>query len=318
MRILIILGPFVLAIGGLVFLQAGLFAPNDDARLLPGQAPTEQASAVAQVIAQIQAEAQAEAQADLPTPILAQTATATASSTTTGAATGAQPSEIQALTSSVLANLGVQLAGSGGSGGAVTAPATATAASQPPVSPPVAPGKGDEMRVLTTAILSGLTGYGASADASLEGIAARAAREAQSSAYIDMLVASASSANIHSVPGASGGTGTGTGTPADALARIDPSSTLLTVTPGSIVPTSAAIDVLAGPPPRLTALGLSQTTLEQDGKRYYIIRGGDSLTTIASRFYGDAAQATGIYQANTAVLKNVNHVRLGQKIHIPH
>jgi nucleoid-associated protein YgaU len=51
--------------------------------------------------------------------------------------------------------------------------------------------------------------------------------------------------------------------------------------------------------------------------RIYEVVGGDSLSKIAKRFYGDANQYNRIFEANKDQLKDPDHVKVGQKLKIP-
>lgn len=49
----------------------------------------------------------------------------------------------------------------------------------------------------------------------------------------------------------------------------------------------------------------------------YTVKKGDSLEKISSKFYGTSRKWRKIYEANSNVIKNPNHLRAGQKIVIP-
>ncbi|MEM7576874.1 MAG: LysM peptidoglycan-binding domain-containing protein [Planctomycetota bacterium] len=49
----------------------------------------------------------------------------------------------------------------------------------------------------------------------------------------------------------------------------------------------------------------------------YVVRGGDSLSTIAARFYADSSRWQAIYNANRDQLKDPHAVRIGMELRIP-
>lgn len=50
---------------------------------------------------------------------------------------------------------------------------------------------------------------------------------------------------------------------------------------------------------------------------YYIVRKGDSLSLIASRFYGDLEKLDLILKANSQQIKDQNYLEIGDKLFIP-
>ena len=54
---------------------------------------------------------------------------------------------------------------------------------------------------------------------------------------------------------------------------------------------------------------------EQD--RHYTVRPGDTLSSIAQRFYGNPADWRGLYQANRSVIKNPNAIYPGEVLNVP-
>lgn len=50
---------------------------------------------------------------------------------------------------------------------------------------------------------------------------------------------------------------------------------------------------------------------------FYTIVSGDTLSAIAKRYYGNAAQYPRIFEANREVIKDPNKIFVGQKIRIP-
>jgi nucleoid-associated protein YgaU len=57
---------------------------------------------------------------------------------------------------------------------------------------------------------------------------------------------------------------------------------------------------------------LSQTTAQK-----YVIKKGDTLSSLAKRFYGDDLKWKAIYEANREVITNPNFVPVGKEISIP-
>jgi nucleoid-associated protein YgaU len=51
--------------------------------------------------------------------------------------------------------------------------------------------------------------------------------------------------------------------------------------------------------------------------RTYVVAGGDSLSKIAKKFYGDANAWRRIYEANKDVVKNPDVIQPGWKLRIP-
>ena len=52
--------------------------------------------------------------------------------------------------------------------------------------------------------------------------------------------------------------------------------------------------------------------------RHYTVRPGDTLTSIAQRFYGNPADWRGLYQANTSVIHNPNVICPGEVLNVPY
>jgi nucleoid-associated protein YgaU len=51
--------------------------------------------------------------------------------------------------------------------------------------------------------------------------------------------------------------------------------------------------------------------------RVYVVQGGDSLSKIAKKFYGDANSWKRIFDANRDVVKNADLIQPGWKLRIP-
>jgi LysM repeat protein len=52
--------------------------------------------------------------------------------------------------------------------------------------------------------------------------------------------------------------------------------------------------------------------------RHYTVRRGDTLSSIAQRFYGSPAHWAWLYQANRSVIKNPNVIEPGQVLNVPY
>jgi nucleoid-associated protein YgaU len=49
----------------------------------------------------------------------------------------------------------------------------------------------------------------------------------------------------------------------------------------------------------------------------YVVKGGDTLSKLAERFYNSVSKWEKIYEANRDILKNPNYIYIGQKLAIP-
>jgi nucleoid-associated protein YgaU len=56
---------------------------------------------------------------------------------------------------------------------------------------------------------------------------------------------------------------------------------------------------------------------ENPYQQTYVVQSGDTLSKIATEFYGDARLYTKIFEANRDVLKDPDKIRPGQKLRIP-
>lgn len=52
--------------------------------------------------------------------------------------------------------------------------------------------------------------------------------------------------------------------------------------------------------------------------RHYTVRPGDTLSSIAQRFYGNPADWRGLYQANRSVIHNPNVIVPGEVLNVPY
>ena len=74
-------------------------------------------------------------------------------------------------------------------------------------------------------------------------------------------------------------------------------------------PTGGSADVVAA--------GEGGDTGEGSLPRSYVVRKGDTLYSLARRFYNDQSKWRLIYEANRASLRDPNHIQVGQVLTIP-
>ncbi len=278
MRVLLILFPFLLAIGGLVFLQTGLFAP-DPAPMASANTPVMALSDVTQVVARIPKDEPTGQTRPVPRPT----------------ASGAGIGELQNLTFNVLAGLGM-------------VPETSAA-------PAAAADPDNEMKSLTMAVLTGLS-VGAPGAPSpqqvpenlpLAELVARAVSQGQSDAYLDAVLNEAADTGQISIPGAlrtsEGRVDTDALLRALILANTDGA---LAQIPDDVIPTGQGVEVR-----------VVQEAGETVPYYFYTVQTGDSLGAIAQNFYGDAAFYKVIFEANRRLLSTPNRIKSGQRLRIP-
>jgi LysM repeat protein len=58
-------------------------------------------------------------------------------------------------------------------------------------------------------------------------------------------------------------------------------------------------------------------TKSQPAARTYTVRSGDTLSTIAARFYGNAADWNALYHVNSSVISNPNLIYVGEVLKVP-
>ncbi len=76
----------------------------------------------------------------------------------------------------------------------------------------------------------------------------------------------------------------------------------------------APVAPAASATPAPTASSASSASSQE---RVYTVQSGDTLSSIAKHFYGDASKWQKILDANKDVLKSANSLQLGQKLKIP-
>ncbi|MGE5818356.1 MAG: ABC transporter substrate-binding protein [Deltaproteobacteria bacterium] len=64
-----------------------------------------------------------------------------------------------------------------------------------------------------------------------------------------------------------------------------------------------------------TQVSLARTAIT--GNQIYVVKGGDTLSRLAKRFYNSVAEWEKIYEANRDILKNPNYIYIGMKLTIP-
>ncbi len=284
MRILLILGPFFLAIGGLVFLQTGLFAPQADLIQAKAPEPAMQLTSVTDVVARLPEEDQPSLEAALEVALAASTQN-----------TSTETEELQALTSSVLAGLGFQ----------PTAVNTAPTQDEVP----------DELRTLTNTVLAGLTGMSVNgttaqqpeSDQSLAAIISRAMLEGRSDAYLDALINEVAQTGALEVPEAF----------VTSDGRVD-TNTLMTqlahAVSGQTASETPAEFLVGSPGVEVRVVQEAGVTVQQS---FYTVQNGDSLGAISQLFYGDAALYSKIFEANRHLISSPDRIRAGQRLSIP-
>ncbi len=268
MRALVILSPFLLAIGGLVWLQAGNFARY--ARDNPDSGARIPLTGVTRLAATLPPDA---APRPTPRPALPRLDASARPAAIVLPVPAPDP---------VMQALSAALSG---------APATS-------IPPPMAEPPGDDILALTRAVLAGLSGQrdaappppGAAPDSQsvLADLVIQAVRQSQSQAYVDIRLNAAAARGEITVPAGF----------LNADDRVD-TEALLT----RIARTAALLQGTPGAP--------------RDQASFYVVQEGDSLGSIARKFYGDAARFQLIYDANRALLASPDRLRVGQRLRIP-
>ena len=286
MRVLLILFPFLLAIGGLVFLQTGLFAPDATPRPTAEVAPPPAMalSDVTQVVARLPSDQATGLTRPVPRP---------------AAASGSGNDELQDLTMNVLAGLGM-----------IAPPAEAAAAP----TAAAATGPESEMQTLTMAVLNGLSGISTNTtpepvpeNLPLADLVSRAVSQGQSDAYLDAVLNEAADSGQIAIPGALRTSDGRVDT--DALLRaliLANSGGALAQIPDDVIPSGQGVEVR-----------VVQEAGETVPYYFYTVQPGDSLGAIAQNFYGDAAFYKVIFEANRRLLSTPDRIKSGQRLRIP-
>jgi LysM repeat protein len=94
-------------------------------------------------------------------------------------------------------------------------------------------------------------------------------------------------------------------------------------TPVSALATAAAArtSTAAQTPVQTTAVVVQAHTdalvIHHEPARHYTVRPGDTLSSIAQRFYGSSARWTWLFQANRSVIKNPDEILAGEVLNVP-
>ena len=191
----------------------------------------------------------------------------------------AEDSDLRLMTQGVLAGLGI-------------APLT----QQAPASD-----RDSALRDMSLSALNGLrsvTGQQATAETPLQSLILQALRAGQSDAYIDSLLNEAASMGRIAVPPAL----------ITVEGRVDTHVILSTIIAQAQPEAAGSASGDARAVPQAGA---------STGQDFHTVGPGDSLGSIAARFYGDAALYSSIFEANRALLSSPDKLRVGQRLVIP-
>lgn len=180
--------------------------------------------------------------------------------------------------------------------------------------PKGATGEADGLQAMSVAALSGLRalrGLDVAGPATLETLVASALREGQTDSYINTLVNEAAGKGEISVPSAL----------VTSDGRVDTAvllSSLVTRAQEASgqIPAARPQDVVAGGvgvEVRMVTPAIGQAVEHQ----FYTVTPGDSLGSIAMRFYGDVRYFSAIFNANRALLSSPDKLRVGQRLVVP-
>lgn len=173
----------------------------------------------------------------------------------------------------------------------------------------------DPMAQMTVGVLSGIRAVTGETEATLteptalQVLVIQALRDGQTDAAIDAAVNEAALAGDVAVP--------------DVMitsdGRVDTSVLL-----ASIIAEARVAAGEARPPASSESVGgdgvevrVVQTVEETQQYRFYTVSAGDSLGSIAIKFYGDASYYNVIFDANRAILSSPDRIRSGQRLVIP-
>lgn len=74
----------------------------------------------------------------------------------------------------------------------------------------------------------------------------------------------------------------------------------------------------AGPTALAGQIHTDALVIHHEQARHYTVRPGDTLSSIAQRFYGNPADWRGLYQANRSVVRNPNVIDPGEVLNVPY
>ncbi len=101
-----------------------------------------------------------------------------------------------------------------------------------------------------------------------------------------------------------------------------PGQTSQEASKATAVPTKPTAAAVAAPPvattaPVTVAVPTATTAPVPTKERIHTVEAGDTLSSLASKYYGDATKHAKIFDANKDVLRDPNSLQVGQKLRIP-
>lgn len=88
--------------------------------------------------------------------------------------------------------------------------------------------------------------------------------------------------------------------------------------PATVPPKATIVEAkTVSAPPVAAAAPTSTAQPVESQQRTHTVVSGDTLSSIAKKYYGDAAKWTKIFEANKDTLPDANSLKLGQKLKIP-
>ncbi len=175
---------------------------------------------------------------------------------------------------------------------------------------------GGEFQDVTASILAGINGatgrpqQTATPATGLQSLVAQALKEGQSDAYIDALLNEAAASGEVAVP-AMLVTSDGKVDTATLLASIVADAQTYA---GGAAPTVPNVPIGDGTGVEVRVV---QTANETKQYRFYTVGAGDSLGSIAIKFYGSVAHFPRIFEANRQILSSPDRIQTGQRLIIP-
>ena len=179
-------------------------------------------------------------------------------------------------------------------------------------------GDSDEMLEMTASVLSGIgaitgqtfnaSGKPPAAESALELLVVQALKEGQNDAYINTLVNEAAKAGEISVPDI---LVTSEGD-VDTAVLLNSIITQAQIAAGGAEP--AVPNVTSGEGVEVRVV---QRATEAEQYRFYTVNKGDSLGSIAVKFYGNVNKFGRIFEANRQILSSPNAIQVGQRLSIP-
>lgn len=170
------------------------------------------------------------------------------------------------------------------------------------------------LRAMSTAALKGLRalrGQPAAAAPTLETLVSNALRDGQTDAYINTLVNEAAGRGEISVP--------------SALITSDGQVDTAVLLSNLVTKAQVAAGTLAQPRPQDVVAGGAGVEVRMVNKaigaaeshQFYTVLRGDSLGSIALKFYGNVSHYPAIFNANRALLSSPDKLKVGQRLVVP-